>query len=160
MSALALDPLSPLPISKRVALSAPLSKVPSSPAGLSPEYAKTDSSFSSLDRFSSDVASQVTQLSGRMYNFFALIDQQTANDRTTALLVSAQTSEKNSNECTLDTVRVYMTEAQIALSALKLGSLGFEEIKSQAERNGGVYGSPPPGQPSKGMPAPRKQLGT
>ncbi|KAI1816371.1 hypothetical protein GGS20DRAFT_583608 [Poronia punctata] len=82
--------------------------------------------------------------------YFAVLDQQSANDDT-AILVRRQESGS------FDTARVTLRSAQIVLISLTMATLGFEEVQTIADSQGGVYGRPRQ-TPRKGRPAPPKEL--
>lgn len=84
--------------------------------------------------------------------FFAVLDERSAADET-ALVVASGAGGGG-----IQTVRATFDEVQRLLTALDVGSLGIEEVRSIAESNGGVYG-PARESAKKGQPAPRKRLG-
>ena len=81
--------------------------------------------------------------------YFAVLDKDSAAN-STVLLVSADGSGEQA--------RVTFDQTQAVMTSLGMGSLGFGEIQSIADSNGGVYGSPS-SKPQRGGPAPRMRLG-
>lgn len=85
-----------------------------------------------------------------------MLDERSAADETA--LVVASGAGSSGGGVGVQTVRVTFDEVQRLLTALDVGSLGIEEVRSIAESNGGVYG-PARESAQKGQPAPRKRLG-
>ncbi|KAI0188582.1 hypothetical protein EV127DRAFT_512835 [Xylaria flabelliformis] len=83
--------------------------------------------------------------------YFAVLDQQSTNDDS-AILVHRQT------DGSLETARAAFKSVQTLLVSLSMATLGFQEIKSIAHSQSGVYGRPVE-TPGKGGAAPRKRLG-
>ncbi|KAK6818910.1 hypothetical protein PG987_016363 [Apiospora arundinis] len=86
-------------------------------------------------------------------SYFAVLDQQSSNDEETVLLVARRP------DGTIEgTARVTFESAQIVLVSLTMATLGFDEVRSIGESQGGVYGRP--AKPlMEGGSAPRKRLG-
>ncbi|KAL1615676.1 hypothetical protein SLS56_011727 [Neofusicoccum ribis] len=82
--------------------------------------------------------------------FFVLLDERSVTDDT-AVLAARRAGGA------VDTVRVAFSAVQHLLASLDMATMGFAEIQSIAEANGGVYGGG--GAPRQGGPAPRKRLG-
>lgn len=84
---------------------------------------------------------------------FAVLDEQSASDDT-ALLVS-----RNGDNGAVDgEARVTFDSVQMVLNSLAMATLGFAEVQSIADSQGGVYGRPAE-TPKRGEPAPRMRLG-
>ncbi|KAI0203565.1 hypothetical protein F4808DRAFT_24199 [Astrocystis sublimbata] len=83
--------------------------------------------------------------------YFAVLDRQSTADDT-AVLVQRQ------DDGSLETARATFKSVQIVLASLVVAAIGFQEIVSIADSQGGVYGRSTE-TPKKGEPAPRKRLG-
>ncbi|KAJ8132230.1 hypothetical protein O1611_g1393 [Lasiodiplodia mahajangana] len=105
------------------------------------------------DSFKPFVASSLEDASKNIGQaaYFAVLDQQSATDDS-AVLVHRQ------NDGSLTTARATFKSVQAILVSLSMATLGFQEIKSIADSQGGVYGRPTE-TPRKGGEAPRKRLG-
>ncbi|KAF9636034.1 hypothetical protein BFW01_g6929 [Lasiodiplodia theobromae] len=90
--------------------------------------------------------------------FFAVLDERSAADETALVVASRGAGGGGGGGGGVQAVRVTFDEVQRLLTALDVGSLGIEEVRSVAESNGGVYG-PARESAQKGQPAPRKRLG-
>ncbi|KAF4537011.1 uncharacterized protein LTHEOB_11720 [Lasiodiplodia theobromae] len=93
------------------------------------------------------------RLSSTDASFFAVLDERSAADETALVVVASRGTGGGVQD-----VRVTFDEVQRLLTALDVGSLGIEEVRSIAESNGRVYG-PARESAQKGQPAPRKRLG-
>ncbi|GAP82730.1 hypothetical protein SAMD00023353_0102660 [Rosellinia necatrix] len=83
--------------------------------------------------------------------YFAVLDRQSTTDES-AVLVHRQ------GDGSLATARATFKSVQLLLVSLSMATLGFQEIKSIADSQGGVYGRSPEA-PRKGGPTPRMRLG-
>lgn len=129
--------------------------VPPTEATPTPVQAQFTSPF--IGNTPQELAQVVTELDPRT-KFFVVLDERSASeDSVDVVMVDVSNG-------VLETVRVAFGKAQVLLTALDVGSLGWEEIGPLAEEQGGVYGAGASGadttKQGSSSGAPRKLLGT
>lgn len=99
----------------------------------------------------------MSQKLGPEYKHFVILDTRSTEDDT-ALLVEQTTGDDESVEDSngIQTVRIPFSEAQIMITALEVGTLGFQDLQDNARAEGGTWRERV--KPQQGEPAPRKLL--